>query len=111
MVNLLAGRRYVLSFEEKRGTRHFVVLNSSELEAAALKVLSNRFKEGYWYSRPKGAPSRPSYTKEQIEDLKGPAKVAATQEYVSYKRDFKTWKEASDFVTKYKLLSLPKMVL
>lgn len=39
----------LLVAKEKSGTRHFTVDDDKALQDAALSLLRERFKEGYWY--------------------------------------------------------------
>lgn len=75
--------RYIAEFTEKHDSTRFVILNDEELDAVCLYMLQERLRQGYWYHKPK-EPEQPTYTKEEAENLKGPAREAALQELKTY---------------------------
>src|SRR5271168_4307264 len=80
----------VLVFKEKHGDRHFNVPDDEALFAAALKVLAERFKQGYWYYDPakEGAaeamPEAPDFTAEQVATMPESLRKAAYKKLRDY---------------------------
>lgn len=58
----------VLVLEEKHGRRHFNVADDEALFRASLKILTERFEQGYWYGTREDIekPEAPDFTKEQV---------------------------------------------
>lgn len=93
----------VLVAEEKHCTRYLRAGNLQELEASALKLLKERFDEGYWYYEPKKEPTAPAISKEAAEKLpEGNVKKLALQEIRQYERALAENADARDFWTQLK---------
>lgn len=58
----------LLVFREKHGNLYFYVDNDDKLFASALKVLTERFKDGYWYYKPEleEKPEVPDFNEERV---------------------------------------------
>lgn len=91
---LAKGAKFVFVFEEKHGTNMYFIGSIEQLAATSLKILTARFKEGYWYLDPaKYTPEKPSLTKEEIEKMApGKVKDFALEELSQYERSLKRWK-------------------
>jgi hypothetical protein len=74
----------LLVFKEKHGQRYFYVHNDKALFKAALKILTERAKEGYWYYKPEEPPKAPDFTKEQIATLPESMRADATKKLQQY---------------------------
>ena len=75
----------VLILNEKHGDRYFLVKTEKDLHDIALKVVTQRFKDGYWYYYDDELPELPEISKEQIAQLKdGNVKRALQQAWDSY---------------------------
>jgi hypothetical protein len=74
----------LLVFEEKHGNRYFYIPDDKTLAAAALKVLTERYEEGYWYYEPGEKPKAPDFTKEQITTLPESMRPAAEKKLREY---------------------------
>lgn len=76
----------VLVAKEKHSTRYMKALDRETLLASALKLLKERFKEGYWYYEPEKPTKKPSVPLEQAQALpNGALKNMALQEHEDVK--------------------------
>jgi hypothetical protein len=68
----------LLVFKEKHGERYFYIPDDKTLFAAALKVLTQRHGDGYWFYAPE-KPLALDFTAEQVaalpENLRVPAEL------------------------------------
>ncbi len=80
----------ILVFEEKNGKRYFYVANDKALFAAALKVLRDRNRDGYWWSKP-GKPTAPDITEEQIPNLPKSLHDTAKEALAEYKEELRDY--------------------
>ena len=88
----------VVVFREKHGERYFHCVDDESLFRIALKVLTERFKDGYWYAEPGDEPKLLDFTAEQIEAMPvslrddARAKLREHEHAISrYRRDLKTF--------------------
>jgi len=84
---------HVLVFKEKHGDRYFHVPDDAALFAAALSVLTERKKEGYWYYKPEKKPEPPDVTEEQVATLPKSVQVNATVKIRAYKDALRRYEE------------------
>ena len=88
----------ILIAHEKHGNRYFDASTEELRNAAALKLLTERFDEGYWYYKPNPPDDTLILSAEQIVQL--PTEVLRNQEAAKlrqYKRDFAEYeKEVED---------------
>ena len=88
----------VLIFKEKHGSRYFSVTNDKELFAVALKVLTERFKDGYWYYAPGFTHTKPDFTEEQIKAMPLSLREEAWKKFNAYKTAVRQYElERSDY--------------
>lgn len=83
----------ILRFKEKYGDRLFIINGEEDLTRAALKVIKDRFEDGYWYDEPE-EPTKPDYSLEEAATLKGAAKEAALREIDRFQRSKLAYEEA-----------------
>lgn len=79
----------LLVLNEKHGDRYFHVEDDAALFRAALTVVLQRYKEGYWYANPMDCdqPKNPGMTMEQAKTLPdGPIRVAAVAAVNQYRQ-------------------------
>jgi len=83
----------LLVFKEKHGERYFYIPDDKALFAVALKIVSERFEEGYWYPEPgvEDKPAAPDYTKEQIATLPESMQKTATATLAAYERSLREY--------------------
>jgi hypothetical protein len=74
----------LLVFKEKHGERNFYIPDDATLFKAALKVLTDRFKEGYWYYKPEDPPKAPDFTKEQVASMPESMRADATKKLMKH---------------------------
>lgn len=88
----------LLVFNEKHGDRYFNVPNDEALFAAALKIVTERFEQGYWYVEPEEneKPAAPDFTKEQIATLPESMREAAQKKLREYERSLHDYNELVD---------------
>lgn len=53
----------------KHGDSYFLINSPEDLEQRALKILTDRHEEGYWYEKPAPPDSSDNLSKEEIEKL------------------------------------------
>jgi|SRR5271155_698784 len=90
----------LLVFKEKHGRRHFHVIDDKALLRAALHVLTERHKEGYWYPKPETSekPHPPDVAEADIEKLPTSLRETAKEAL----RNFQDWLAAYEKeVSKY----------
>jgi hypothetical protein len=77
----------IMVADEKHVTRYLRASTQAELEASALKLLTERHADGYWYVAPDEPTFKASTTLEQAQALpEGPIRVAALGEHAKMKR-------------------------
>ena len=59
----------LLIFNEKHGNRYFEIANDEALFKAALKIVTERLKAGYWYEKPRACPKALDYTLAEIVSM------------------------------------------
>lgn len=76
----------VLVLKEKHGDRHFNVADDAALHRVALKILTERFEQGYWYYKPedKDKPEAPDFTMEQVATLPESLRAKADKKLREY---------------------------
>src|SRR5712691_5287667 len=88
----------IIIFREKHGERIFLVETEEKLRAVALKIVTERYNEGYWYENPE-APEKPAamlLTAEQLDVLSGTSvRRAAEDEIQKYKNRLKNYERDS----------------
>ena len=73
----IVSRPSVLVCDEKHGNRYLPAKDDAEMFRSALKVLGERLKDGYWYTKPDGkAPEKPDVDESEIGNL--PVSLQAT---------------------------------
>ncbi len=79
----------VIVAKEKHTTRYMLALTEAQRDAAALALLSERSKQGYWYPDPSELTNDPpEFSKEEINSFKSPSlKRQALRLWKDYERD------------------------
>lgn len=89
----------LLVFKEKHGDRYYHVVDDKMLLAVALKILTERFEEGYWYGEPSDLPDppkAPDFTKEQVEAMPESLRPAAYKKLHDYAVAMRQYNEEVD---------------
>jgi len=81
----------ILIAKEKHGTRYFDA-TGDKLYSAALKLLTERWEEGYWYEEPE-EPENPNIDLEKVPES---LKEISTQYLVQYDYDLKYYEQEKD---------------
>jgi hypothetical protein len=90
----------LLIFKEKHGDRYFHVPNDKTLFRVALYVLTERYKQGYWYPKPsdQDKPTPPDINEAGIAKLPQSLQGTAKKNLQEYKRALA---EYTDLVSEY----------
>jgi hypothetical protein len=108
----------ILIFREKHGSRYFDASTDELICKAALKVLTERLEDGYWYYEPEPPNKGGILTPNQIATLPTAALVnQETDKLIRYNQDFRQYEydlqefrdikksvETKDGLTAYKIL-------
>ncbi len=87
--------RSVLVFREKHGSRYFHIPNAKALYAAALQVLTMRYREECWYLKPEPSdkPKTPDVPAAEIEKLPVSLQSAARTLWQEYNERLRSYLE------------------
>ncbi len=87
--------RRIIVVTEKHGTRYFAADTKDQLHASALKILSERLTDGYWYAEPEKPTQPVLLSDEQIAMLPkdSSTRIHAEDERKVYRRAVRNYEE------------------
>jgi len=95
----------VLVLHEKHGDRYFMVPTIYDLWKAALKIVEERNKEGYWYSFDYEKPEEPVIPREQADLMKDcPIRRSIVKAWDDYEDALKDYEDSKKDEMQLKLL-------
>jgi len=96
-VRLLEKLPCLLVLDEKHGDRYFLIPDRKTLEKVALFVVTERFKQGYWYNDPRKYKPEPLVmTEAALDSLPEAIREDARKKITDRKKALREWQREMD---------------